>query len=109
MYYLGQVAYYELNIDYIIENYCVNKEEPEFQCNGKCHLAKQFQQSTPDEDSNSNHSILLECFYVVFNNPQTHDINRYPQIITTDKSKIFSFDKHYAYLRDSSLFRPPMC
>ncbi|AUS04469.1 hypothetical protein [Pseudotamlana carrageenivorans] len=109
MYYLGQVAYYELNIDYIIENYCVNKEKPEFHCNGKCHLAKQLQQSTPEEHSDTNTSVLLECFYMVFNNPQKHDINRNLQIISTDKSEIFSNDKQYAYLRISPLFRPPMC
>ena len=41
-YNVGNIAYYELNIDYIIENYCVNKEKPELQCNGKCHLKNQL-------------------------------------------------------------------
>jgi hypothetical protein len=51
---LGYVAYFELNIDYIIETYCVNKEKPQLQCNGKCHLAKQLTLVAADtEDYNT--------------------------------------------------------
>ncbi len=34
---------YEVNTSYIIENFCVNTDSPELNCNGKCHLAKQIQ------------------------------------------------------------------
>lgn len=33
---------YEINKDFITEEYCENKERPELQCNGQCHLAKQL-------------------------------------------------------------------
>ena len=33
---------YEVNMSYIIENYCVNTDKPEMKCNGKCHLNKQI-------------------------------------------------------------------
>jgi len=36
--------------DYIIENLCINKEEPEKQCNGKCHLEKKVKQTTEGAD-----------------------------------------------------------
>ncbi|MFN5705055.1 MAG: hypothetical protein ACK45U_04305 [bacterium] len=31
-------SYYEYNKTYIIENLCINKEEPEIGCEGKCYL-----------------------------------------------------------------------
>ena len=37
---------YEINTDYIIENFCENTDKLEMQCNGKCHLAKQIEADT---------------------------------------------------------------
>lgn len=33
---------YELNTVAITEIYCENKDEPQLECNGKCHLAKEI-------------------------------------------------------------------
>lgn len=37
---------YELNTSYIIEQFCENRDRPELQCNGKCHLSKQLKADT---------------------------------------------------------------
>ncbi|QQY83001.1 hypothetical protein JJL45_03130 [Tamlana sp. s12] len=66
IYNMGCVAYYELNIDYIIETYCVNKENPEFKCNGKCHLATQLAANSNPQDENSYLSFLFETFIPVY-------------------------------------------
>jgi hypothetical protein len=34
---------YIIRKDFIIENFCVNIEKPETQCNGKCHLEKKIE------------------------------------------------------------------
>ena len=39
---LGIVAWYEANKNYIIENFCINKDKPELNCCGKCHLRKEL-------------------------------------------------------------------
>lgn len=66
-YNLGYVAYFELNIDYIIETYCVNKEEPELKCNGKCHLTNQLALNVNDADEKTSYSAtLFEAFFPVF-------------------------------------------
>jgi len=39
---VSTVLYYQLNIDYIVEKYCVNKERPKLNCNGKCYLMSQI-------------------------------------------------------------------
>ena len=67
MYHIGYIAYFECNIDYIIETFCVNKEKPQLQCNGKCHLAKQIapQVNLSDNDVKGFNRIS-EAFFPVF-------------------------------------------
>lgn len=31
---------YAVNYDFIVENFCVNKDKPKLQCNGQCYLMK---------------------------------------------------------------------
>jgi len=67
IYNIGYVAYFELNIDYIIETYCVNKEKPKLQCGGKCHLAKQLTLDTSDNNKAISHlGGLYHSFFPVF-------------------------------------------
>ncbi|WP_452602922.1 hypothetical protein [Pontimicrobium sp. MEBiC06410] len=68
VYNLGYVAYFELNIDYIIETYCVNKEKPQLQCNGKCHLAKQLTLNATDVDETNTTYLatFFEAFFPVY-------------------------------------------
>ncbi len=64
---MGYVAYFQLNIDYIIETYCINKEKPEMLCNGKCHLANQLN-TTPIDDTEPSSYVnsLFEAFVPVY-------------------------------------------
>ncbi|WP_405563641.1 hypothetical protein [Polaribacter sp. Asnod6-C07] len=64
---MAYIGYYQLNIDYIIETYCVNKNKPELQCNGKCHLAKQISNDidTSDDDVKGI-NIITDAFFPVF-------------------------------------------
>ncbi len=43
---------YELNKKAITEEFCVNKEKPKLDCQGKCHLAEQLTESNPAPESN---------------------------------------------------------
>ena len=65
LYQLSYFAYYELNIDYITAKYCVNKDKPEMQCNGKCHLMKELAMGAPKKD-NARSLQLIEAFYPVY-------------------------------------------
>ncbi|WP_282124379.1 hypothetical protein [Algibacter mikhailovii] len=109
-YYLGQVAYFQLNIDYIIENYCINTDKPELQCNGKCHLAKQMQMETDDDSENGplNTVAILECFYSIFSNPQDYSFS-HPKLLLPQKAKyIGHYVNTYSFLQDMALLRPPI-
>ena len=42
-------AYYYLDKEGFIEMLCINKDKPEMQCNGKCHLKKVAESSTNND------------------------------------------------------------
>lgn len=43
---------YELNKEYIVKNLCENREKPQLQCEGKCHLAKSVKAASQDTQQN---------------------------------------------------------
>jgi hypothetical protein len=46
------VVDYIVNYDYIANVLCENKDKPEMQCNGKCHLSKELAKEAGAEDKN---------------------------------------------------------
>ncbi|TXD69799.1 hypothetical protein [Aequorivita lipolytica] len=46
------VVEYVVNYDYIVNVLCENKDKPEMQCNGKCHLTKELAKEAGAEDEN---------------------------------------------------------
>ncbi len=42
-------AEYVLNYEYISEVLCINQDQPELECDGKCYLRKQIQQQSDPE------------------------------------------------------------
>jgi len=68
LYFAGYVGYFELNKDYIIKKYCVNKAKPKLKCNGKCHLSKKLTTvtSVKIDTSESQFKALLSGFKNIF-------------------------------------------
>lgn len=107
--YVGQVAYFQLNIDEIIEKYCVNKDKPQLECNGKCHLTKQLAQydTTPTEDTTGIETInVKEVFTLVYIVTQSIKVPK-KTVAASSKEVINAYTNDYSYLGISSCFKPP--
>lgn len=109
-YTVGYVAYYELNIDYIVDKYCVNKSKPKFKCNGKCHLVKKISFASKLDSQSDKQAIstsLREAFFPVFYQAS----KQYLAVVTplyVNKINWFYFNKNYnVSLTISS--PPPQC
>jgi hypothetical protein len=95
---------YVLNQDYIAEFLCVNKDKPELQCNGKCHLVKEIEKQ---QESNplSSLSISLENypigFVTILNTPLNNSF-------TLKKEHAFFYKNFYNLNVKSSAFHPPI-
>lgn len=81
-YKLGYVAYFELNINTIVEKYCVNKAKPQIKCNGKCHLAKKLALTKPSSKDNQKviSNSLSEAFLPVYFEKSNIDSSLYEPI-----------------------------
>lgn len=104
------MAYYGLNIDYIIEKYCVNKDKPMLMCNGKCHLAEKMQvisivNTEPDELSLRNLN-LINAFIPVFSDLEQNTTN-FGLINFKFLQNFANYKNNYSYLFSKEDLHPP--
>lgn len=73
VYQVGYLAYFKIYQDEIIAEHCVNKDKPELECNGHCHLKKELEKTdfTNIDDQSDNRSeplpqIELDFLVAVF-------------------------------------------
>lgn len=96
-------TYYELDPVGFIEKLCENKDKPELQCNGKCHLKKvsesqSSEQKTPESIIDFKELILYSC-----------NINNFSFLNRTDFIKKLDIEylNLYSYSNLLDTFRPP--
>lgn len=96
---------YELHKDYIIDNFCVNKNKPEMNCDGKCYLAKKLNEAREKEARSAFSSYLftMECHFV------SSDISvKYIPIFFYSKVSPYYFTEIFCLQKTLfSFFRPP--
>ena len=103
---MGYIAYFELNVDYIIETYCVNKEKPGLKCNGKCHLATQLSTSTTDTSNQAPYlNTLFETFVPVYFQSYQFDLKVFIQNITIKNN--WNYSKLLTSANLAGTDRPP--
>lgn len=100
---------YAINYDYIVEVLCINKDKPELQCNGKCHLTAELAKVNDDasnQDKNNSKSIKRILQVEFLNEDSLHLTYRvndgYNQPIKSHLTPL------YSYLYSSSVFHPPL-
>jgi len=65
---------YGIRYDYFSKVLCINKDEPELKCNGKCQLSKKLKEASPAKTQDKQSNV------------PTIDIDKFPiTIITTSK------------------------
>lgn len=104
-YFVGNVVYYETHLSEIIEKYCVNKDKPELQCNGQCHLAKEISTVDTSKDVKAIVDVSAAFFPVYF---QTLDQTKISYFPTEEITTYFNYDFTYSYLLSNKIYKPPM-
>lgn len=103
---LSPIVEYVVNYDYISQVLCVNKEKPQLQCNGKCHLMKELAKASDDEKPISDKKITVKEIEILF----------YQEVKTIEFSVATFSQKHqlnsnysnlYSHLVSSATFHPP--
>lgn len=109
---VGHIAYYELNIDYITEKFCENKDKPQLQCNGKCHLAKELSIVTSDVASDSGNKVKLinsyKSFTPLFFQKSKRVFLEDNTLLHLKKKSLYYYSNAYSFSSEISLLRPPI-
>lgn len=93
-------GYYALFTDDFIATFCVNKDQPELSCDGKCFLSDLIDQQEADSPDIPSH-IQWQLIYL------THSENlEYIQQPISSKQNFMYLDA-YTYQYSASTFRPP--
>ncbi len=104
---LGIVANYYINFQYYAEVLCDNKDKPELQCNGQCHLKEELKQTENNNDENMP-EIVSKLRYSDFV-MQDHLITFRPPILHREQS--ITWQRNCDAIMNgypTNVFRPPI-
>lgn len=93
---------YVLNYEYISTVLCINKDKPEMECNGKCHLVKQV--SEQQSEDLKTFPIQIKDYPIGFVN--LFSIQKNKMVVLQSFHKFF-YHKNYSFLHEFSVFHPP--
>ncbi|SRX54504.1 hypothetical protein [Aequorivita sp. CIP111184] len=66
-YTVSYLLYFQLNVDVIIQKYCINKDKPQMHCNGKCHLMQKLNFDTENTPTPNRAAVsFLEAFFPLY-------------------------------------------
>jgi hypothetical protein len=99
--YMPHVNYW-MNRDFIASVLCENKEKPELECNGKCHLKKQIQENSDDnpEGEEVSSQMMVEFFEPTID----HTVEWLVETIT---NSFYNYSEPLETGFSSSVFHPP--
>ena len=94
---------YIINQDYIEEFFCVNKDSPELECEGKCYLMQMLTEQNSEKKENLP-GIAMEEYPIGFVTLISISPKSFPAL--PDLQQI-SYHNLYSYLYSFSEFHPP--
>lgn len=99
--YLPHINYW-MNRDFIAAELCENKDRPELQCNGKCHLKKEIKENEENrsEDQEVANNLMLEFF-------ESSESFRIRLIETSTNCCFLNYNAPLVAGEDDRIFRPP--
>lgn len=98
---------YVARFDYIKNELCVNKDKPELECNGTCHLKKELAKAAQEDNPKDKlRPFSLDHQLVYIQNLYTEFLVSLP--LTDDVTSVFSYRGSYNFSYSSFIFKPPL-
>ncbi len=95
-------AYYELDPIGFIEKLCENKDKPELECKGKCHLKKVAEDSSENQQTPTKYTSLKELTLFVIDKLEFNFAK-----INKKGNKNFDYNNLYTFSSIPQIDRPP--
>jgi hypothetical protein len=100
---------YELRKDYIIQNFCENKNRPELKCDGQCYLAKQIKAAQDEDERKATDSFLSKLYQVEhIENDSNMSLSYDYDLYFFPQSMIETAQHLFAQNFNSAIFHPPI-
>lgn len=99
---------YELRKDFIIQNYCENKDRPELNCDGKCYLAKRIQATQQEDERQATSQFVSKLFSLEFHNSQSLSVTHELCSTETEPSNNFFYQETPVTAVAFQVFHPPI-
>lgn len=96
-------AYYQLDPIGFIENLCENKDKPQMQCNGKCHLMKVAESQNSSQNTPESIIDFKELIYC----PNTITNFEFKNELRLKKLNVSVYINHYSFNNINTSFHPP--
>ncbi len=121
-YKMGYLIYFSLNKEAIVKEFCVNKENINLKCDGKCYLKKKLNPEhslAKDSNTDNNDKSLLPVIKELKNLKLLYIIpsEEIVSLSLVSESKIAYFEQYNAHtfkttggrLHQNNIFHPPVC
>ncbi|MGO2103063.1 hypothetical protein [Psychroflexus halocasei] len=97
------MSYYAVFTDTFIENFCVNQDNEELQCDGKCYLSKVLDQDDSSEEKRFEIHAEKDLVFSItsFENPKN-------DVININHSPNYIYNNFYNYLFSQAFLKPPL-
>lgn len=99
---------YAFNYDYIVSVLCVNKDKPQMQCNGKCHLTKMVAKNTDTDSKKDMPTSKLEVLFTPLFFQEVTSVPMIPIFNEWKKNTIAYENEVYSFAFINTLFKPPI-
>ncbi|MGN6494905.1 MAG: hypothetical protein ACTHLE_23160 [Agriterribacter sp.] len=96
---------YQFNKDFIAANLCENKEKPQLQCEGKCHLKKQIEKNSDAPNPTGEKSAVKLTITDFF---EENSFSFAGIVSGTGAGYSVYYNNHYSHLHTSPVFHPPL-
>jgi hypothetical protein len=98
---------YLVNYDYISEVLCINKDNIELECNGKCHLKKEISKSLDNDDEGKTSSTIAYEILLSHFIPSQSIIVEFKELVRTFGIPNFLYTREYSFSFLNTIFHPP--
>lgn len=99
---------YELRKDYIIQNFCENKERPELNCDGKCYLAKQLKASQQEDEEQATLRFMEKLMSIEYLEVKNDALSKEESTLWLHSLQIEVIPSLFAKFSPSAPFHPPI-
>lgn len=101
----SKLVNYALNQDEYIAQFCENKDVPDSNCKGTCHLSKELKLSANNISSQTGEFSVLSVY--IFSFQQLTEVK--PTLLKLEETeKYFILENHIQEIYINSIFRPPI-